>query len=180
MNHPTEYKILYSDDKGASYDLTQSPTITNVSDSPLVIYYRIQADGYTSAFGTQTVAITPKSIEDCTVGGIAESYTYIGDQITTPNATVADGSTMLTAGVDYEITYGSNSEVGNSPNDEGLKNGGGWVKITGTGNYTGEIMKYFEITSVDESYLSAGLDRYYGYYGDSSTCLLYTSDAADE
>ena len=169
VNHPTEYKILYSDDKGASYDLTQSPTITNVSDSPLVIYYRIQADGYTSAFGTQTVAITPKSIEDCTVGGIAESYTYIGDQITTPNATVADGSTMLTAGVDYEITYGSNSEVGNSPNDEGLKNGGGWVKITGTGNYTGEIMKYFEITSVDESYLSAGLDRYYGYYGDSST-----------
>ena len=51
-----------------------------------------------------------------------------------------------------------------------FKNGGGWVKINGTGNYTGEIREHFEITSVERELSFHGLDdRCYGYYGDSST-----------
>lgn len=169
VTSPSNYTILYSNNDGTSYELTESPTITDVADSPLTIRYQIQAPGYSSAFGEQEVTIEPKSIESCTLSGVGSNYTYTGKQITTPNATVADGQTLLTVGEDYEISYGANREVGESNGDINLTNGGGWVKITGKGNYTGEVIRYFRISAVEESYLAAELDRYFGYYGDDAT-----------
>lgn len=169
VTSPSNYTIRYSDDYGYSYTLTESPTITDVADSPLTIYYQIQADGYTSMSGTQTVTINPKSINNCTLSGVGSNYTYTGDRITTPNATVTDGQTLLTKDKDYAITYGANTEVGESNGDINLADGGGWVKITGIGNYSGEITRYFSISAVDANYLAAGLDRYFGYYGDAAT-----------
>ena len=168
VTSPSNYTILYSDDYGYSYTLTESPTITDVADSPFTIHYQIQAPGYSSAFDEQEVTIEPKSIESCTLSGVGSNYTYTGKQITTPNATVADGQTLLTKDKDYEITYGANTEVGEST-DVALTSGGGWVKITGKGNYTGEVIRYFRISAVEESYLAAELDRYFGYYGDDAT-----------
>ena len=43
------------------------------------------------------------------------------------------------------------------------------MTITGIGNYTGSVTEYFEITAVESSYLSASLDRYFGFYGDEDT-----------
>ena len=74
----------------------------------------------------------------------------------------------MTKDKDYEITYGANTEVGEST-DEALTKGGGWVKITGKGNYTGEVIRYFRISAVEESYLAAELDRYFGYHDDAAT-----------
>ena len=54
------------------------------------------------------------------------------------------------------MTYGPNMGPGE-----------GTVTIEGIGNYQGTIEKTFEITPVDASYLSAQLDRYFGYYGDA-------------
>lgn len=169
VTSPSNYTILYSNNDGTSYELTESPTITDVADSPLTIRYQIQAPGYSSAFGEQEVTIEPKPIESCTLSGVGSNYTYTGKQITTPNATVADGQTLLTVGEDYEISYGTNTEVGESNGDINLANGGGWVKIAGIGNYTGEIIRYFSISAVDANYLAAELDRYFGYYGDTAT-----------
>lgn len=169
VTSPSNYTIRYSDDYGYSYTLTESPTITDVADSPLTIYYQIQADGYTSMSGTQTVTINPKSINNCTLSGVGSNYTYTGDRITTPNATVTDGQTLLTKDKDYAITYGANTEVGESNGDINLADGGGWVKITGKGNYTGEVIRYFRISAVEESYLAAELDRYFGYHDDAAT-----------
>ena len=169
VTSPSNYTILYSNNDGTSYELTESPTITDVADSPLTIRYQIQAPGYSSAFGEQEVTIEPKSIESCTLSGVGSNYTYTGKQITTPNATVADGQTLLTVGEDYEISYGANTEVGESNGDINLANGGGWVKITGKGNYTGEVIRYFRISAVEESYLAAEIDRYFGYHDDAST-----------
>ena len=169
VNSPSNYTIKYSGNKGASYDLTESPAITDAADSPLKIYFQIQASGYTSASDTQTVTINPKTITENDVTGVATSYTYIGQQIKTPNLTVTDDSMLLVEGTDYKVEYGDNTEVGESPDDPTLADGGGYVKVTGIGNYTGEVIKYFAITAVDSDYLTAELDRYFGYYDDSNT-----------
>ena len=161
VTSPSDYTIIYSNDNGSSYTLTESPTITNVSESPLIIHFQIQASGYTSVNGTQTVTIEPKTITPGMVSGIANSYTYTGQQITMDNTlTVVDDGTLLDRGTDYTVTYGDNTAVGTDS---------GSVTITGMGNYTGRVTKTFEIAAVEASYLSASLDRYFGYYGDSTT-----------
>ena len=163
---PSDYAIRYGENN-MSYPNAESPTITDAGE--MTIYFQIQAAGYRSVEGQQKVTVTPKAITPGMVSGIAENYTYTGEQITTPNVTVADGQTLLTVGEDYEISYGANTEVGESNGDINLANGGGWVKITGKGNYTGEVIRYFRISAVEESYLAAGLDRYFGYYDDAAT-----------
>ena len=169
VNNPSTYTIMYSNNQGASYGLTDSPVITDVQDSPRTIYFQIQADGYASVNGTQTVTVTPKEITEDMVSGIAESYTYTGKQITPESELVMDGNTRLTKGTDYNVTYGTNTNVGSSKDDENLSTGGGWVKFTGTGNYKGTVTKYFAITAVDSGSLTAALDRYYGFYNDEET-----------
>lgn len=167
VTSPSEYTIKYSDDRGTSYTLNESPAITDAGK--LTIYFQIQADGYKSASGTQTVTVEPKPITENMIAGIAGSYTYTGKGITFDDAiSVHDEGVLLEKDKDYTITYGANKEVGESESED-LTNGGGYVKITGTGNYTGEVTKYFAIKAVDGSDLTASLDHTFGYYGDSST-----------
>ena len=157
VNSPSEYTIMYSDNNGTSYDLNESPTITDAGD--LTIYFQIQADGYNSASGTQKVTVEPKEITANMIAGIAESYTYTGKEITFDDAiSVHDEGVLLEKDKDYTITYDDNKEVGK-----------GSVTITGTGNYKESVTKNFEITPVDASDLTASLDRTFGYYGDSNT-----------
>lgn len=157
VNSPSEYTIMYSDNNGTSYDLNESPTITDAGD--LTIYFQIQADGYNSASGTQKVTVEPKEITANMIAGIAGSYTYTGKEITFDDAiSLHDEGVLLKQDTDYTIDYGDNKEVGT-----------GSVTITGMGNYTGSMMKNFEITPVDASDLTASLNRTFGYYGDSNT-----------
>ena len=44
-----------------TYDLSSSPTITNVEDSPLTVYYKITADGYAEKTGSATVTLSKKA-----------------------------------------------------------------------------------------------------------------------
>lgn len=157
VTSPSEYTIKYSDDRGTSYTLNESPAITDAGK--LTIYFQIQADGYKSASGTQTVTVEPKPIKENMIAGIAESYTYTGKGITFDDAiSVHDEGVLLTKDKDYTITYGNNTAVGI-----------GSVTITGTGNYKESVTKNFEITPVDASDLTASLNRTFGYYGDSNT-----------
>lgn len=157
VKSPSEYTIMYSDNNGTSYDLNESPTITDAGD--LTIYFQIQADGYNSASGTQKVTVEPKEITANMVTGIAESYTYTGKEITFDDAiSVHDEGVLLEKDKDYTITYDDNKEVGQ-----------GSVTITGRGNYKGSVTKNFTISPVDASDLTASLNRTFGYYGDSYT-----------
>lgn len=157
VKSPSEYTIMYSDNNGTSYDLNESPTITDAGD--LTIYFQIQADGYNSASGTQKVTVEPKEITANMVTGIAESYTYTGSKITFDDAiSVHDEGVLLTKGKDYTISYDDNTAVGT-----------GTVTITGTGNYKGSVKKNFTISPVDASDLTASLNRTFGYYGDRNT-----------
>ena len=80
--------------------------------------------------------ITPKWLTSQMVSDIADQP-YTGEQIT-PAVTVVDDSTPLVEGKDFTVTYGNNTEVGT---------GKGTVTIKGTGNYTGEVTKTFNITN---------------------------------
>lgn len=69
-------------------------------------------------------------------------YYYTGNEIK-PDITIKKGETSLTLGEDYNITYGNNTDVAGS-NAENAP----YVKITGKGNYTGEITKNFTIAYI--------------------------------
>ncbi len=171
VNSPSEYTIMYSDNNGTSYDLNESPTITDAGD--LTIYFQIQADGYKSASGTQTVTVEPKPIKENMIAGIAESYTYTGKGITFDDAiSVHDEGVLLKQNTDYTIDYGDNKEVGT-----------GFVTITGMGNYTGEVIEHFDIIPVDgSSGMTASIDPAYGTYdpdGNTATVTVTHQTGTD-
>lgn len=159
VTSPSEYTIKYSDNQGASYDLDESPAITDAGSR--TIYFQIQADGYQSAIGTQTVTVEPKPIKEEMIAGIAESYTYTGKGITFDDAiSVHDEGVLLKQNTDYTVSYDQNTAVGTNT---------GSVTISGMGNYMGSVTKNFTISPVDASDLTASLNRTFGYYGDSNT-----------
>ena len=76
------------------------------------------------------------------ISGVDTPYYYTGNEIK-PDITIKKGETSLTLGEDYNITYGNNTDVAGS-NAENVP----YVKITGKGNYTGEITKNFTIAYI--------------------------------
>ena len=95
---------------------------------------------------------TGESCSDCSIkninysgisiSGVDTLYYYTGNEIK-PDITIKKGETSLTLGEDYNITYGNNTDVAGS-NAENAP----YVKITGKGNYTGEITKNFTIAYI--------------------------------
>ena len=76
------------------------------------------------------------------ISGVDTPYYYTGNEIK-PDITIKKSETSLTLGEDYNITYGNNTDVAGS-NAENAP----YVKITGKGNYTGEITKNFTIAYI--------------------------------
>ena len=77
-----------------------------------------------------TIGAKPLTGEDITAADIA-SQTYTGKAIT-PEPEVKYGEIKLKKDTDYTVTYESNTNAGTAT-----------VKITGTGNYSGEASKDF-------------------------------------
>jgi hypothetical protein len=68
--------VKYGETEG-TYELDESPTITNVSESPKTVYYKVTAGGYEDYSGSATITIEPRSV---VVSGIkANSRTYNGE-----------------------------------------------------------------------------------------------------
>ena len=181
-------QVRYRDADG-HYTLTEPPAYTDVKRADdegtgavegYEVAFQITAPGYETVTHTATLTIQPRDLSQCTVSGIGSSYTYTGEPITTPHAAVTDGSRLLTQGQDYTVTYGVNQNVGEYDSQEGT---GGSVTFTGRGNYTGTILKTFEITAVGATSLTAALDRTYGTYGDAASnhaaVTVYHGDPAD-
>ena len=76
------------------------------------------------------------------ISGVDTPYYYTGNEIK-PDITIKKGETSLTLGEDYNITYGNNTDVAGSSAENAP-----YVKITGKGNYTGEITKNFTIAYI--------------------------------
>ena len=88
-----------------------------------------------------TFAIVPKSLTGVAISGYSESVAYTGADVTFADIIVADGSEILTEGIDYRITYTGNKAV--------TTEDGTYFTVTGTGNYTGSKDVHFVITAKD-------------------------------
>jgi hypothetical protein len=112
----TDYTVSYTSDVTAG---TATVTVAG-------------AGNYTGS-AQKTFTITQKSMTSSMISDIP-SQTYTGSEIT-PTVTVKDGSTTLTAGTDYTVSYTSDVNAGTAT-----------VTVAGAGNYTGNAQKTFTIT----------------------------------
>lgn len=79
-----------------------------------------------------TYDIYQVKIDELAVSGIKDKE-YTGKPVT-QNIVIKNGNVVLDEGTDYTVTYSANTKVGTVE-----------VTITGTGSYTGEIKKSFDI-----------------------------------
>ena len=79
-----------------------------------------------------TFSILPKALKGATIASISDKE-YTGSAIT-PKPNVALGGKRLKAGSDYTLIYSSNVNTGKAT-----------VTVTGRGNYSGTVSKYFYI-----------------------------------
>ena len=135
----TDYKV-YSGEK----ELVAGTNYTVVESSAKGIdakAYSLTVTGQGNYSGSYTFdngwTITPKSIENVTIGAI-DDQPYTGKQIT-PTPEVKDGEKELTSGTDFTYSYSNNQYVGTAT-----------VTVTGKGNYQGAANKGFAITAVED------------------------------
>ena len=113
---------------GTDYVVT-SEVVTEVGEYPVTVEGQGNYTGKVEMkFRVKQAAITAADIEAIT----GQSYT--GSQLK-PEVTVRVGGKTLTAGTDYDVSYGANLNVKD----------GGSVTVTGKGNYTGTATKTFDI-----------------------------------
>ena len=124
--YTTSYGIVVGD-----YSLTESPTYTDPGS--YTVYYKVEAGGYETVTGSETVTITTKAISEDMVVAI-EDQGWTGSPIN-PDVVVKNGDITLQKGTDYDITDWANNE------EEGTAT----ATITGKGNYEGTYEVSFKI-----------------------------------
>ncbi|MFT3951906.1 MAG: InlB B-repeat-containing protein [Oscillospiraceae bacterium] len=130
---PAGSTIRYSDDGGATYTLSTSPTRQNAGET--TVDYRVTNPSYATVTGSARIVVTVKSISGATLKLAATSYDYDGTA-KTPAATVTLGGTVLPA-ANYDIAYTNNTNVGTAT-----------VTVTGKGNYTGTLTATFAVKAI--------------------------------
>ena len=94
-------------------------------------YYYVSDFGFTSENPDGRDYIVPGAVSD------VESVSFKGSEII-PDVTVTLNEVVLNEGVDYDIVFSSNTNVGTAS-----------YTVTGKGNYFGSVTKTFEITAAD-------------------------------
>ena len=123
---------------------TVNPTYTNAGT--YTVYYYITADNYNAVKGSKVVTISRKTIGDGSATPAADitaavdlgDKEYTGSAFTpapTVNYSALPGTDKaLKAGTDYTVSYADNTNTGTAT-----------MTITGQGNYSGSIVKTFQI-----------------------------------
>jgi len=139
LNVGTDYTVEYKDASGNALngEIKNAQTVTVI----------VTGQGnYTGAI-TETFNITAKTLTEEMVPNI-ENVTYDGTD-KTPTVTVKDGSTPLNVGTDYEVKYYKEDDTTELTSGQIIDAQKVKVKITGKGNYSGEITKDFTIQPVE-------------------------------
>ena len=106
------------------------------------VYYMVKGDSshsdYTPSPNTVTVKIDPKGITSVTIDPIP-NQTYTGNAIEPP-LVVKDGTTTLTKGTDYTVSYPYNNTNAGSAS----------LQVNGMGNYTGTKGESFNIDRAEQ------------------------------
>ena len=125
---------------GTDYTVSYSNN-TNVGTATATITCKGNYTGTKSAnFTIGSAAAT--QISTCTITLGTTSYTYDGTA-KQPAVTVKNGSTTLTKGTDYAVSYSNNTNAGTAT-----------VTITGAGKYTGTASRTFTISAKSASALT--------------------------
>lgn len=111
--HPDYAEIKYGTRAG-TYDVDSyyDPRleITEVKDSPRMIWYRITADGYNTLYGSALIEIRPVAVEKPTITLDQTSFVYDGSA-KTPAVTVRDGDKVIPEN-QYTVSYFNNVNAG--------------------------------------------------------------------
>ena len=148
---------------GTDYSVAYTNNI-NVGNAKVTVTGKGNYSG--TASKNFTISEAPKTdISNCTVTLGTTSYTYDGTA-KKPSVTVKNGSTTLTNGTDYTVSYSSNTNAGT-----------GKVTITGTGNYTGSVTKNFTINAKSISNATVTLSQSsYTYDGNEKKPTVTVKD----
>ena len=141
-------------EEGTDYQwyATGEGNYTDVNEFEVILY----GNGHFTHDDIRTYRILPASIEDAEVSGV-EPKEYTGKPIA-QNPEIKVGNRTLKAGVDYDITYENNTEIGTAT-----------MIIAGKGNYDGMIKVQFEIAK--EVY-SITYDLNGGSYNGSTAAIV--------
>ena len=182
INPKNASNLTISDIAAVTYNgSAQTPTVT-VKDGTTTLtngtHYTVSYSNNTNA-GTATVTITgmgnytgtknanftinPKRAYNLTISDIA-AVTYNGSA-QTPTVTVKDGTTTLTNGTHYTVSYSNNTNAGTAT-----------VTITGKGNYTSTTSTYFTINPKNASNLTINSIAAQTYSGSAKTPTVTVKD----
>ena len=143
-----------SDPAIASVDNSGKVTANKVGTAEITIFAEAAETCGQSNTITVTVNVTGASIDSAAVSGIVDKV-YNGSA-QTQKPVVKLGSTTLTEGTDYTVTYSNNTDAGTAT-----------VTITGKGNYQGTKKVTFKILPI--GWHEEGGERY--YYKEDGTRL---------
>ena len=142
----TDYTVSYSNNINAG---TATVTITGI--------------GYYTGTKNANFTINPKNASNLTINPIS-AVTYNGSA-QTPSVTVKDGSTTLTSGTHYTVSYSNNINAGTAT-----------VIVTGMGNYTGTKNANFTINPKNASSLTINSIAAQTYSGSAKTPTVTVKD----
>ncbi|MCB6994382.1 CAP domain-containing protein [bacterium 210820-DFI.6.37] len=148
LTQGTDYTVSYSDNINAG-----TATVT------------LKGSGNYTGTLTKTFTIAPKSISGVTISGLSDK-TYTGSAQTAA-VTVKDGSTTLTQGTDYTVSYSNNINAGTAA-----------VTLKGMGNYTGTLTKTFAIAPKSISGVTVSGLSNKTYTGSSQTASITIKDGS--
>ena len=96
-----------------TYDLDNSPVITNVSDSPLTVYYEVKSNGYLTARGSADIKINKAPL---TVKAKDKTITYgdapANDGVEYSGFVNSETESVLGGTLSYDYTYSQGENVG--------------------------------------------------------------------
>ena len=123
---------------GKTVTINSTAAVVTAGDNTKTSNYTITYPATTTANITLKQIISPDDPTDPNYGAIVvnvptEGYTYDGTE-KKPTVTVKDGTTVLTLGTDYTVTYTNNKDAGTAT-----------VAIHGAGDYTIEETRKFTI-----------------------------------
>ena len=157
--------------------LTWSVANTNVATVSSNVF-TIKGAGTTTVTATQagndeyeafsrefTLTVNAKNVSNLTINSIS-AVTYSGSA-KTPTVTVKDGSTTLTSGTDYTVSYSNNINAGTAT-----------ATITGKGNYTGTKSANFTINAKSASSLTINSISAVTYSGSAKTPTVTVKDGS--
>ena len=129
ITDPTSGAIVKYGESADSCTSETCPTITNVNDSPKIVYYQIEAEGYLTAKGSAVVTIN--KAEPTVTPPTAKNLTYTGNEQELVTAGSTDFGTLLYSldGEPYSETIPKGTDAGTYTVCYKVESGDNWNAV---------------------------------------------------